>query len=294
MKYIGYHKINKTEKQAEGIEAIKSFCEGNKIILFTGAVYTDELSGQKKNGSKYAFLKNEILSPGDALIITAFSSLGKRKADILEEIQYFNTHDIRLMVLEIPTTLMDYDKSDKTMAAFHLETVKNMLTEMYTVYVKDEKEKRKQSQKEGIESMKKKGEWGKYGRPKKMQQEDFNKAYKKVEDGKMKSSELMEELGLTMPTFYRYKKKYENNKEAERRMAYACRVKDETAKLKKENVELNEAQIEKVLAGIKASMAIEGFELTEDNIDSARMILTGKADADELLNAIIDKYKREE
>lgn len=72
------------------------------------------------------------------------------------------------------------------------------------------KDERKERQRKGIEAKKANGEWDEYGRPRIMSIEDFKKSYKTVENGKKKPTELMKELKLTKPTFYRYIREIEN------------------------------------------------------------------------------------
>ena len=57
--------------------------------------------------------------------------------------------------------------------------------------------------------MKARGEWEQYGRPKAIDFNLFVKAYKDVEEGTVKPFECMRQLGMTKPSFYRYKKQYE-------------------------------------------------------------------------------------
>jgi DNA invertase Pin-like site-specific DNA recombinase len=72
------------------------------------------------------------------------------------------------------------------------------------------KDERKERQRKGIETKKTNGEWDDYGRPRIMSIKDFERAYKSVKNGKKKSTELMKELKLTKPTFYRYIRQIEN------------------------------------------------------------------------------------
>ncbi|MFV0364353.1 MAG: recombinase family protein, partial [Suipraeoptans sp.] len=46
------------------------------------------------------------LREGDSLIVSELDRLGRNKADTLKELQYFKDHKIRVMVLELPTSLM--------------------------------------------------------------------------------------------------------------------------------------------------------------------------------------------
>jgi DNA invertase Pin-like site-specific DNA recombinase len=115
------------------------------------------------------------------------------------------------MILEIPTTLVDYGSLDNSMATMIMETVNNMLIEMYTVFAQVEIEKKEKRQREGIQAKKDRGEWDDYGRPRVMDFNMFKEQYQKVVDGELKPFECMKQLRMTKPTFYRYKKLFEES-----------------------------------------------------------------------------------
>ena len=61
---------------------------------------------------------------------------------------------MRLMVLELPTTLMDMSKMDNTMVCLMRETINNMMLELYASMAQAEIEKKEKRQREGIEMKK--------------------------------------------------------------------------------------------------------------------------------------------
>lgn len=115
---------------------------------------------------------------------------------------------VRMMVLELPTTLMDMSKMDNTMACLMLETINNMMLELYASMAQAEIEKKEKRQREGIEMKKLRGEWDDYGRPAIIREDEFDVAFSKVIAGEITPTELRKELGLFHMTFYRYRKKY--------------------------------------------------------------------------------------
>lgn len=114
------------------------------------------------------------------------------------------------MILEIPTTLQDLSGMENSMTKMILDTINNMLIELYATIAQAEIEKKEKRQQEGIIAKKARGEWEDYGRPKAMDFNEFRIAYERVVNGNIRPFELMKELGLTKPTFYRYKKQYEH------------------------------------------------------------------------------------
>ena len=90
-----------------------------------------------------------------------------------------------------------------------LETINNMMLELYASMAQAEIEKKEKRQREGIEQKKARGEWDDYGRPRIMSLDEFSTHYRLVQQGEKKPFELMKELGMTKPTFYRYKNQIE-------------------------------------------------------------------------------------
>lgn len=154
-----------------------------------------------------------MLRAGDTLIVSELDRLGRNKADTLRELQYFKDHKIRVMVLELPTTLLDISTLDNSMARMMLETINNMMIELYASMAQAEIEKKEKRQREGIQAKKERGEWADYGRPYAQGREAFfSGEYEKVLSGDLRPIDLMNQLRLTKPTYYRYKKEYEANR----------------------------------------------------------------------------------
>lgn len=105
--------------------------------------------------------------------------------------------------------LIDF-KIDELMARMLMETINNMLIELYAAMAQAEIEKKEKRQREGIDAKKNRGEWDDYGRPAIMSQEEFSKQYKKVLSGELRPFELMKQLCMSKSTFYRYVKEFIN------------------------------------------------------------------------------------
>ena len=203
MKRYGYHRTSTREQHLDrGIAEITAYCEQNQLEL--ERIFTDQQTGKNFNRPRYQVLKEDVLRSGDELIITEVDRLGRNKRDTLKELQYFRDHNIRVKILELPTTLMDISKLDNTMAQMLMETVNNMLIELYAAMAQAEIEKKEKRQREGIEAKKARGDWDDYGRPSAIDIEDFKIHYRKVIDGQMRPSELMKQLGISKSTYYRY------------------------------------------------------------------------------------------
>lgn len=203
MKRYGYHRTSTREQHLDrGIAEITAYCEQNRLEL--EKIFTDQQTGKNFNRPRYQVLKEDVLRSGDELIITEVDRLGRNKRDTLKELQYFHDHNIRVKILELPTTLMDISKLDNTMAQMLMETVNNMLIELYAAMAQAEVEKKEKRQREGIEAKRARGEWDDYGRPVAVDIENFRNQYQKVIDGQMRPTELMRSLGISKSTYYRY------------------------------------------------------------------------------------------
>ena len=208
MSYYGYHRTSTKEQHLDrGITEITRYCESKGIEL--QRIFTDQQTGKNFNRPRYQVMKEDVLRSGDTLIITELDRLGRNKRDTMKEIQYYKDNGIRLMVLELPTTLLDFSSMQESTAKMMLECIKNMMLELYASMAQAEIEKKEKRQAEGIAEMKKRGEWERYGRPKAMSFEEFSLNYERVLSGEIKPFELIKELGLTKPTYYRYKRQYE-------------------------------------------------------------------------------------
>jgi len=80
---------------------------------------------------------------------------------------------------------------------------------MYAAYAQAEMEKRQKRQRESIETMKLRGDWQKYGRPRTLSIEEFRNQYDRFIKREMSASKLMKQLNISDTTYYRYKKELE-------------------------------------------------------------------------------------
>lgn len=206
MKRYGYHRTSTREQHLDrGLKEISVYCVDNNFPL--EKIYTDQQTGKNFNRPRYTIMKEDVLRAGDELIITEVDRLGRNKQETLKELQHYRDNGIRVKILELPTTLMDLSKMDNSMARMIIETINNMLIELYATMAQAEIEKKEKRQKEGIQAKKDRGEWGDYGRPSVMPIGEFAKEYQKVLNGETRPFELMYRLGMSKATFYRYIKK---------------------------------------------------------------------------------------
>lgn len=201
----GYHRTSTKEQHLDrGIQEITKFCENNNLPL--EKIYTDQQTGKNFNRPRYQVLKEDILRTGDTLIITELDRLGRNKQDTLKELQYYRDKQIRVMILEIQTTLQDLSALDNSMAQMIMETINNMLIELYATMAQAEIEKKEKRQQEGIAAKKARGEWEEYGRPKAQKPDNWDEVITKWQNGEITAVKAMELTGLKKTTFYKLAK----------------------------------------------------------------------------------------
>lgn len=212
MKIIGYNRVStKNQKLDRGDKDIIEFCKSRNLEL--KKIYSDKISGRNFDRPRYTVMKEDVLESGDILILPEVDRLGRNKTEILKELEYYKQNEIRVMILEIPTTLIDISALETGLSNLILEAINNMMIEMYALFAQAELEKKAERQEKGIAAMKARGEWDRYGRPKVMQIDEFRIHFEKVLKGEKKPFEVMKELGLTESTYYRYRKSCLEEKE---------------------------------------------------------------------------------
>ena len=207
MSYYGYHRTSTAEQHLDrGIIEIETFCKNNSLDLVK--IYTDQQTGKNFYRPRYQVLKEDVLRSGDVLIVTELDRLGRNKSDTLKELQYFRDKNIRVMILEIPTTTQDLSSLDNSMAKMIMETINNMLIELYATMAQAEIEKKEKRQAEGILAKRARGEWDDYGRPKAQKPSNWDNVISSWRKGEITAVKAMELTNVKKTTFYKLVKQY--------------------------------------------------------------------------------------
>lgn len=204
----GYHRTSTEEQHLDrGINAINDYCSKNGIRL--DEMFTDQQTGKDFNRPDYQAMKRMAKNRGDIIIVSELDRLGRSKEDTLKELRHFKEKGVRIMILEIPTTLVDYSLHGDTLSSMLMETINNMLIEMYATFAHAEMIKREKRQREGIQAKKDRGEWNDYGRPPVVADNELNefrgKYMKLCEDG-LNATQIMSSLRMKKTSFYKYRK----------------------------------------------------------------------------------------
>lgn len=190
---IGYARVSTIDQNLDRqIDSLKQYgCE---------QIFSDKATGKNFNRPGYNRLK-EVLRKGDTLVVHEFDRLGRNKKLTLKELQYFKDKGIRLVALNLPTTQMN--TNDNLM----LETINNIVIELYTLMAQHEIETREKRQREGIDKALENGV--KFGRTAIDYPKEWKSVYNMVQNKEITNAKAMQMLGLKKTTYFKLKKQYE-------------------------------------------------------------------------------------
>ena len=194
-KEFGYARVS-TARQHEDrqVQALLDYgIEERNIVV-------DKESGKDFNRLGYLSLKEKWLRRGDTLVVKELDRLGRNKAKIREELEWFRAEGIRVKILNVPTTLLDCEGQD-----WVLDMVSNILIEVMASVAEEERVKIHQRQAEGIAIAQEKGVV--FGRPVVAKPDNFEMVMALVDSGQLKAVEAMRELGVKKTTYYKMRQK---------------------------------------------------------------------------------------
>ena len=163
-------------------------------------IITDKQSGKDLNRPGYNALKTTILRPGDTLIIKSLDRLSRSKLDIKNELQYFKDNNIRLKVIDLPTTMLDLPEEQ----SWVIDMVNNILIEVLSSIAEQEYHTIHKRQSEGIAAAKAKGKH--LGRPKLIKPENWDSVISEYGESRITAKEAMTRLNLKRSSFYKFLK----------------------------------------------------------------------------------------
>ena len=164
-------------------------------------IFADKESGKNFDREKYQEMKS-ILKRNDVLVIKELDRLGRNKEMIKEELEYFKNNGIRVKILNIPTTLIDFPEGQEWV----MDMVNNILLEVMSSIAEEERRKIKTRQAEGIAAAKAGGV--KFGPKVKYTEVQLLNALKdlKVNGGTKSYSQVVRDHNIPKTTLIRYSK----------------------------------------------------------------------------------------
>lgn len=195
-----YARVSSKEQNLDRqIDAFKALGATERDII------TDKESGKDTNREGYKALKTAILRKGDTLVVKSLDRLSRNKTDIKNELQYFKDNEIRLKVIDLPTTMMDLPEGQEWV----FEMVNNILIEVLGTIAEQERETIRKRQAEGIASAKAKGK--KLGRPSITFPDNWDSVYNSWKSGEITAKVAMGRTNTKRTSFYKLVGMYEND-----------------------------------------------------------------------------------
>lgn len=194
-KTFGYARVSSTEQSLNRqLDALIAFGIPERDII------TDKESGETLERVGYQGLK-AMLRSGDTVVITSLDRLSRNKIHMLKELNYFKKHNIRLIVLDLPTTTVNLPEEQKWI----LDMVNNILIEVLASMAEQERKNIKKRQEEGIRAAKERGI--NFGRPKLLYNQDLLDNIDALLNQGVPKATIASKLHISRSSLYRILKK---------------------------------------------------------------------------------------
>lgn len=201
-KIYGYARVSTKDQNLDRqLIALREFGIDDRDII------REKASGKSLNREAYQTLRNQLLREGDTLVIVALDRLSRNKLHIKQELEYYRGRNIRVMVLDMPTTLCQVNEGQEWI----IEMINAILVEVLASLAEQERVKTLTRQAEGIEAAKLQGKH--LGRPKMKIPEGWDNIYMIWKSGEITAVEAMRKSNLKKSTFYKLAKLTDENSE---------------------------------------------------------------------------------
>ena len=194
----GYARVSSTEQNLDRqIEALLAYGVEERDII------TDKQSGRDFQRSGYLALKNQMLRPGDTLVIKEMDRLGRDYSAIKDEWLDIQKMGVDIVIIDTPI-LNTKEKSD-----LEKNLICSIVFELLAYTAEKERRKIRSRQAEGIKLALDKGV--KFGRPETTLPENYSEVIGLWQSGSITAVEAMRQLGLKKTTFYKLAGRLTNN-----------------------------------------------------------------------------------
>ena len=189
---MGYARVSSREQNLDRqLIELKKYVPEEDIVV-------DKQSGKDLDRPGYQALKGALgLRTGDTLYIKSLDRLSRNKEDIKNELEWFKQNGIRLMILDLPTSMVQVPKGQEWL----IEMINNILIEVLSSIAQQERETTRARQREGIDAAKLAGKH--LGRPRVEMPENFAVVVMEWRNGKITAKEAMKRTGLRRNSFYK-------------------------------------------------------------------------------------------
>lgn len=160
-------------------------------------IITDKQSGKNLDRNGYMALKNALLRPFDTLVIKSLDRLSRNKMDIKNELQYFKDNNIRLKVIDLPTTMLDLPSEQ----SWVIDMVNNILIEVLSSIAEQEYHTIHERQAAGIKAARSRNVH--LGRPPLKKPENWDTIIAEYKAANITAKQAMTTLNLKKSSFYK-------------------------------------------------------------------------------------------
>ena len=184
----GYVRVSTKEQCLDRqVQALNDYTKIDRL-------FQDKQSGKNFEREQYQLMKSIVVS-GDTVIVKELDRLGRNKNDVKKELEWFKEHGVNVRILELPTTLIDYQGQD-----WIGDMVNNILIEVLGAIAEQERKKIRQRQMEGYAAKKQRGDWDDMGRPKKTI-ENIIEYKRMIDTGQITIADVCRTLGISRNTW---------------------------------------------------------------------------------------------
>lgn len=204
--YFKYIRVSDNDQNEERqIQQLRKYCESENIVVDEDNIFIDKKSGKNFERSNYLEMKSK-LREGDIVIVYELDRLGRNKHMIKEELEFFKEKSIRVIILDIPTTKMDLSKMEDGVAKSMMDMINNVLIEVLSTIVEEERKKIRKRQAEGIAIAKANGVYkGRRSINKEDLPKNFSRLYKQWINREISATQFAKLIGIkSRTTLYKY------------------------------------------------------------------------------------------
>lgn len=190
-KVYGYARVSSTEQNLDRqLLELKKYVPEENIVV-------DKQSGKNLDRPGYQALKGALgLREGDLLYITSLDRLSRSKQDIKDELQWYKENRIRLMILDLPTSLISVPEGQEWI----IEMINNILIEVLSSIAEQERITIRKRQKEGIDAARLRGK--KLGRPAYQKPDNWDEVISEWREKKITAKKACQLLRISKSAFY--------------------------------------------------------------------------------------------
>lgn len=164
---------------------------------FSREKLTDYASGKDFDRTEYNRMK-AMVRDEDVIYVRSLDRLGRNKQLIKEELDFYRKKNVRVKILDIPTTMMELGEGQSDILAM----ITNILIEVLGTIAQRERETTLERQREGIAAAKRRGQ--RFGRPPYEFPDNWKSVQRHYLRGKVRAKEAMRLLNMKKSTFYKF------------------------------------------------------------------------------------------